>query len=586
MSVVQRKSKKRKKSNDTLAETPESAVVAAIAQSPVVLDPLQQLAVHVVVQLRASLFLTGAAGTGKSLCIGTVVRAARAARLSVQLTATTGRAAANLCESLHEADASDVQPCTLHRFAGLRPNEYDFGTLLRRVMSNYFLRQRLCTTDILIIDEVSMLSPVVFGMLDRLLRDVRGRQDVPFGGVTLLLVGDFYQLPPVMSSALERTMAQGREFCFQATQWREAVSFHLLLQRNFRQGEDPLCAVLSDLRHGRLSQQSEQLLAARTNETLCRRLMTLANVTEDTDEIDVLALRDTVQERGIEMPDDLRVLCSDVEPTKLFARNALVDDENNCKLGELIGEEMVYYSAYHASGRGLSSAAQREAVRSALINGVSVGDAALRLKRGAQVMLVANLTDTLYNGRRAVVEDFCTVEHCLTNGIAISNSLNSVASEQQCALGETADTVDPAPLLQWPLLRFECGQRLLLRPYTWRRRSRQPAYTASLTHLPLKLAWAVSIHKSQGMSISMLHVDLQQVFASGQSYVALSRARSLGGLLLDDFEPHMVIGDSQQPHRAVVKFYEQIENAQARWTEPLLRRFSLCVSRFVDPREM
>jgi len=118
---------------------------------------------------------------------------------------------------------------------------------------------------------------------------------------------------------------------------------------------------------------------------------------------------------------------------------------------------------------------------------------------------------------------------------------------------------------------FDNGQRLLVRPYVWQRRSRSPQWTATLTQVPLKLAWAISIHKSQGMSISLLSVDLQQVFASGQAYVALSRARSLQGLMLEDFEPYMVVGETQQPNARVVAFYDKIEREQRQWLPMMLQ---------------
>lgn len=556
---------------------PADAVATVIDEYDTPLDRLQQLAMHLVVCKEQSIFLTGPAGTGKSLTVGAIVQAALKCDRCVALTATTGKAAANLADVVPDGS---VVPSTLHRFAGFVPNEYDVALLVERVLGNTFLTWRWRSTDLLVIDEVSMLSPVMFVLLDRVARQVRGI-DEPFGGMVMLLVGDFYQLPPVVTDDVEREMAADALYCFQTKVWRSTVRYHIALQRCYRQMSDnALIAVLSDVRHARLSQRSEQVLRERTSAVLCARLKELATLNEHeigSDLVDVIALRERIEARGDQVPPDLLPLCGDIEPTKLYARNQLVDNENRDRLDELDGATFQFSARYSAKGKGLNSSAQEELVRKSVLSG-NMAPQTLELKRGAQVMLLANLSDSLVNGSRGVVVDFIAASSAdmpASSDYEQSKQCADEALEFQCAYPSVpllpGDETSAATRPKFPLVLFDNGQRLLVRPYVWQRRSRSPQWTATLTQVPLKLAWAISIHKSQGMSISLLSVDLQQVFASGQAYVALSRARSLHGLMLEDFEPYMVVGETQQPNARVVAFYDKIEREQRQWLPMMLQ---------------
>jgi len=576
---------KRAKKKAPAALDPLAAIAEAIDESDVDLDRVQRLAMHIVIAKQQSIFLTGPAGTGKSLTIGMIVRAALKCAQRVALTATTGKAAANLAELVPDGV---IVPSTLHRFAGFTPNEYDETVLVERVLANSFLTYRWRSTDLLVIDEVSMLSPVLFVLLDRVARKVRGF-DEPFGGLVMLLVGDFYQLPPVVTDDHERELAGQSIYCFQTKPWRRVVRYHVLLEHCYRQMTDNvLISVLNDVRHARLTERSSQVLGERTSDVLCARLKELAQLTEQeaqSEFVDAIALRERIEARNETVPVDLLPLCGDIEPSKLFARNQLVDHENMQRLAELDGDSVEYCARYTASGSGLKSSMQEDIVQKSVLSG-NMAPQTLELKRGAQVMLLVNLSDSLFNGSRGVVVDFvrplspqdlqaAAPTGTLSLGYEQTNMFADERVEFECAFPGVprlpGDLEDPDLQPRFPLVLFDNGQRMLIRPYVWERRSRKPNWTARLTQVPLKLAWAISIHKSQGMSISLLSVDLQQVFASGQAYVALSRARSLQGLMLEDFEPYMVIGESQRPNDRVVAFYDKIEREQRTWLPMLLQ---------------
>lgn len=554
---------------------------------PSALDAEQQRAVDQVLAGR-NVFLTGAAGVGKSLCIGEVVHQAIQRKWRVAVTATTGLAAQGLA-ALVERD--NVVPTTVHRFAGLVPNEYDVDALVQRVQRNAFLANRWRSTTLWIIDEVSMLSPVIFVLLDRMARALRRQPSTPFGGIIMLFVGDFFQLPPVVIDEAEcrraRELAAVRyghtrkesanddngdsdigeeqtltldphdtlEYCFETNEWRNAIDCAILLRRVYRQsGDDGFVDILNQVRHAKLSPEAVETLRSRTFDALYDDVVKLAGLDpRDMPDIDAMALRAQLAERGMQIPRRLMPLLSAVEPTKLLARNAMVNAENETRLAELDAPQVYYEAQTACSGSGVRSAQQQKALRQQIESGVRA-QKSLQLRRGAQVMLLANLSDSLVNGSRGVVLDFC--EHSEQREAYEQASNAAVQEEWARVAGCAADE----PLL-WPLVRFDNGDERLMTPHTWQRRSKRPAWRATFTQVPLQLAWAMSIHKSQGMSISLLTVDLQQLFASGQAYVALSRARSLDGLMLESFEPSMCIDATQAPNRKVLRYYRALERA-------------------------
>lgn len=589
----------------------------------VTLDETQQLAIHLVTERRQNLFLTGQAGVGKSHCVGSVVQAAWIANLNVVLTATTGIAAMNLYDLLPKKDdyirvacadqgvqldsagqkkrkrapteAKDAAktwdkqsvasaPSTIHKFALLKPNEYNVEEACRRIAAKRWALQRWLQVDVWVIDEVSMLSPVLFSILDQMARKLRNRFDDPFGGITMLFVGDFYQLPPVMINQDEIALAGGAQYCFETKSWVETVHYELVLEKIYRQGKDQtFITVLQEVRSAQLSEQSIAILQSRTRGSLYDELVAFdgQNQANTVDGFNVDEFLHRCAASGKQVPAKFTPLISTVEPTRLMAINKQVDAENESRLAAIKQPLFVYSMITRCDGRGIQSTEQSSAIINGLTSGI-MAPATLELKKGAQVMLLVNKPATLVNGRRGVVLDFLTDEQFdEQNNNSGEESHGKEKSElfpkkktakfeiDQSTCARVANKAADEKIY-WPFVLFDNGEKMLVKPHRWDRECKQPSWYASATQIPLKLAWAISIHKAQGMTISMLQVDLCHVFANGQAYVALSRAQSLDGLLLESFDSNMCMDPCQAPNAIVVEYYEKMAENQKRWKPQLL----------------
>ena len=421
-----------------------------------------------------SIFLTGAAGTGKSFLLRHVLGQLRALHgdEGVGVTALSGPAAFPLGGQ------------TLNSWAGIGIELLDDLDLLKLVLGNERATGRWRRAKVLLVDELSMLDGRLLSKLDTLGRSVRssGR---PFGGLQLLLCGDFLQLPPV---------DKGASFAFESAAWRESAVRTVELKTVVRQsGDARFIRVLANLRRG---------------------LLTASDAAE-------LAPCHGRWERG-GMPAD------GIQPTRIYCRRVGVDAENERELHRLPGAESLFRAIDSGGPPGSEQAAKQldeKAPRE------------LSLKVGAQVMLSRNLPELgLANGSRGVVLRF---------------------EAPQGAQGASGQAL--------PVVQFDQHGELLV--------ERVPTRHGGVVRmqLPLKLAWAMTVHKSQGMTVSRARVDLAAAFEYGQAYVALSRVTSLAGL---------AIAGGQLTQRAVMAnpkvltFYEQAvgpprdqtaRNGQAAW---------------------
>ena len=407
----------------------------------------QQRIFDAVVDQKQSCFFTGSGGTGKSLLIKTLINALPRATTSV--CATTALA------------ASVLGGTTLHAWAGCGTStDQDIDQLMRRVRRpDTLLRWR--NTQTLIVDEVSMLDGGFLDMLDAVGRKVRGRDHVPFGGIQMVLSGDFHQLPPVAKHQARRT------FCFESGAWTSLVNAGMQsmeLKTIFRQSDIYFVDVLRRVRQGRLTPAD---------------------------------LREALSENFRQLKAD-----DGVQPTKLYTHRADVDSINDAELAKIQEKEHPFQS--------------RDSGDQALLESTCPAPRRVVLKQGAQVLLLKNLQQSkgLVNGARGVVTGFS------------SSGLPFV----KFASGDR----DPV-LIERALFPVTLGNRM----------------AAERAQIPLQLAYATTIHKSQGMTLDKIEVSLDKAFEPGMSYVALSRARSLEGL--------RIVGDvSAEGLRAdpkVLKFY-------------------------------
>ncbi|KFV71022.1 ATP-dependent DNA helicase PIF1, partial [Dryobates pubescens] len=388
-------------------------------------------------------------GTGKSFLLKKIVGSLPPN--STYATASTGVAACH------------IGGTTLHAFAGIGSGKAPLEQCIQ-LAERPGVRQHWLACQHLIIDEISMVDGKFFDKLEAVARAVRKR-DEPFGGIQLIICGDFLQLPPVCK-ANEET-----KFCFQARSWRKCIHINMELTEVRRQTDKTFVSLLSAVRLGRCTEE------------VTRQLMQTATNRSERDGI--LATRLCTHKDDVEITNER---CLQQLSGELHTFEALDSDPMLVKLID---------AQCPVGGR-------------------------VELKLGAQVMLAKNLdvSQGLVNGARGVVVGF---------------------ENEQKGL---------------PKVRFLCGVTQVIKMEKWVFKGPSGIHL-SRQQLPLKLAWAISIHKSQGMSLDCVEISLSRVFESGQAYVALSRARSLAGLRVLDFDPKVVRADP-----SVLQFYRQMRRHQ------------------------
>ncbi len=416
-----------------------------------------------------NIFLTGPGGTGKSYFIGVVVKAFTDANKRVATTAMTG------CAAVLLAEATGTRARTLHSWAGVGLGKETVQELTYKINRNGRAKKNWMTTDLLIVDEVSMMTPALLEKLNEIGKKVRRNATKPFGGIQLLFVGDFFQLPPVQTKDEQNKLL----FAFQSDEWAECVPHTVELRQIIRQKDPVFQDLLTACRYGRLTPQHCDALRARIGLPWQR---------------------------------------NKIKPTLLFSRRFEVDKINQANLAALKGDVHVYtpdivFNGDKPAGIGkdnpdIVAAAARMDTDSSYVSD-------LVLAEGAQVMLVTNLDQDshLVNGSRGVITGF----------------------------GE-------GPKF-YPKVQFMNGREVEIKEHGWAIDGFEKF--AKRTQIPLRLAWAVTIHKSQGSTLDCALIDIgQTTFEYGQAYVALSRVRDMSALYIHDFDVKAV-----RAHPLVLKRY-------------------------------
>jgi len=373
-----------------------------------------------------SAFVTGPAGTGKTFLLNQFVKLAKFQGKHVSVTATTGLAATHLGGT------------TIHAWSGIGVSDFlpdKFADHMSKTR-----REIIEKTDILLIDEISMMHDYRLDMVDEVCRIVRKQPDVPFGGIQVVMSGDFFQLPPV-----NRNDSRQGGFVVDSQVWRELQPVIIYLTEQFRQDEnDDLVEILTALRAGDLRRHHAEKLLERTE---------------------------------VEVPYGELI-------TELHTLNVDVDKINEVKLKELAGDELIY--SQHSTG---ADNYVQNLQRSVL------APAVLTLKQGALVMAVKNDAARRY----------------------VNGSIGTVVAFE--------------PGTDYPVVQFLNGKEVTMQPDTWELRDGDKK-RASISQVPLRLAYAITVHKSQGMTLDMAKIDLKKAFVEGMGYVALSRVRNLASLYL------------------------------------------------------
>ena len=395
----------------------------------------------------ANVFLTGEPGAGKTHTVNAYVSYLREHGVEPAITASTGIA------------ATHIHGQTIHSWSGIGIKRVLTRYDLDHITTTEYLVKRIQKTKVLILDELSMIDATTLDMVDLVCREVKQCPD-PFGGMQVILVGDFFQLPPITRFGEEA------RFAFEALVWKNMAPVVCYLTEQHRQSDRHFLSLLSAIRKNTYDQDHHDHLE--------KRLINHA---------DAVAHTSTV--------------------TRLFSHNTDVDDINTRELTKLSGIP----TRYSMTSKGKDSLV-------ANLQKGCLSPEVLELKQGAIVMCTKNNTQKGY----------------------VNGTLGTVVKFE-------AGT-------KYPVIETKTGERIVVEPMDWvvEENGKQKA---SITQIPLRLAWAITIHKSQGMSMDAAVMDLREVFEYGQGYVALSRVRTLDGLHLLGWNertfqvhPHILTMDS------------------------------------------
>lgn len=425
-----------------------------------------------------NVFLTGSAGSGKTYTLNQYINYLRARRVPVAVTASTGIA------------ATHMNGTTIHSWSGIGIKDELSDRDLTNLSRKQFLADRLKDTAVLIIDEISMLHAKQLNLVNQVLKHVR-KNDAAFGGIQVVVAGDFFQLPPIGSKG----ESNREKFAFMSEAWLDA-KFHICY----------------------LSEQHRQVSEA-------------ANGGLDLDDILNQIRRQEVTFEAIAALEATFDQNVDINRTRLYTHNLNVNKINDKELAALEGETMRFEATSTGDSKLVETLKKTVRTQDDLV-----------LKVGAKVMFIKNNTELgVSNGTMGELIGFAAVkiddskdtsddliEDTAQDAIA-KNTKNKAKKDKE----SKEKPKDKKPTTQkMPVVRLNSGREVIAEPEEWIIEDETGDVLASYLQVPLCLAWAITIHKSQGMTLEAAEIDLSRTFELGQGYVALSRLKSLAGLQL------------------------------------------------------
>lgn len=369
-----------------------------------------------------SVFLTGAAGSGKTYVLREYISYLQSLDANIGITASTGIA------------ATHMGGITIHSWSGLGIRDSLTKSELAEIAEKSYVKKKIKNASVLIIDEVSMLHHYRLDLIDRVVREIKGSSEL-FGGMQVIFCGDFFQLPPV-----RRSFDPEAFFAYHSDVWKDLNLKVCYLLEQHRQSDLEYLKVLNAIRENNISDEITEILKTRFDKK------------------------------------------SEMEPTKLYSHNKNVDTENESELAKISGKTF----EYQMQEKGRHNLVE-------MLKKSCLAPENLRLKEGAKVMFVKNNFEEGY----------------------VNGTLGTVV---KCGFDEIR-------------VRTVSGNIIDVERESWRIEEDGKS-RAEIIQYPLRLAWAITVHKSQGMSLDTAEVDLSASFEKGMGYVALSRVRSLDGLFL------------------------------------------------------
>ena len=444
-----------------------------------------------------NIFITGPGGAGKSVLIKKIQQHAQEEQgKSVAVCALTGCAAILL----------DCGARTVHSWAGIGIANGPNTEIINRVMKSAFKKRNWYKTDILIVDEVSMMSQKMFELLDALGRNIRkSKSYLPFGGIQVIFSGDFYQLPPVGDPEEPNTT----NFCFESPNWFTTFprQSHIQLVKIFRQSDPVYSTILNQLREGKVKRSSVNILNEQVNKAVPEEVIIKPTK--------LFPTKNKVQQINI---NEMANLTTEIHEYKMKYVNDISNNPkdrdylNNISVKKLKTEDKLKVAGFTQE----QIFAELEQIKKNLIC-----EEELQLREGAQVMCVVNLDvefAKICNGSQGIIVGFT----------------------------ENKD-------IKVPIVKFTNGVKMAINYHVW---PSDNIPGIGVAQIPLILSWALTIHKSQGATLDIAEIDAGSgIFECGQTYVALSRVKSLEGLYLTALNVGKI-----KVNKKVQDFYNQLNN--------------------------
>ena len=420
-----------------------------------------------------NLFITGPGGSGKSFLIKNIVKHAETNKKNIKVCALTGCAAILL----------ECKATTLHMFSGIGfANKKNDEIIQELFTTKKYKLKNWRKLDILIIDEVSMMSLKILLLLDQIAKKFYKNAN-PFGGLQVIFTGDFYQLSPVCNNYLEKEEAM---FCFEHELWNQlfAEENQIVLKTIFRQKDETLLKILKYIRKGQITPSARQALESRIYNTkelnLIKKDKILTMLSPIKRDVEHINLKEYLKlDKSLEECEYI------LDYIDLYIKYDEDEDEHNKKnLFALL----------------LKSNEQLKKDYDFLASNI-LADRCLKLKVGTHVMCIANIN---LNGELQIANG--------SQGVVVGFNDKKL-----------------------PYVKFNAiKEPFLIDYYIWKSEFNK---RVGLMQLPLIYSWAITIHKSQGLTLDNAIIDIgSNIFADGQTYVALSRVKSLDGLYLTSFD--------------------------------------------------
>jgi len=381
-----------------------------------------------------NIFLTGQAGTGKTYTLKKIINEFKKKKKSVAVTASTGVASTHL------------NGTTIHSWSGAGIKDKFILDDFYKIKNNKYSFKRIFNTDVLIIDEISMIQSHVLDLIEEICRFIKNPDKI-FGGIQIILCGDFFQLPPVSKNK--------KNYCFNSQAWQILNLKICYLNKVYRQQNDlKFIEILNSIRNNSIKDEHKEILSSLSKNKKNKK-----------------------------------------NAINLYCKNINVDIENKTELNKM--KEEVFILKNKTSGIDFKIKSLQKNI---------LAEETLLLKKNSKIMLLVNNFKKNYR-----------------NG-TLCKIINFDELEDEKIIVETLND----------------KRRIEIEPYTWKIEEYDPALknnkqVASISQYPIKLAWAITVHKSQGSSFDFVNLDLSDVFIENMGYVALSRVTSLDGLYLKDF---------------------------------------------------